>query len=204
MVQNHAPLWYQRGLKWSQMDKNSQNAIANLFKEKKVSVTHGKKGIWPPKPSLSEVFGVKWPLFDLQRPFFFAEDVKNQVRKLLGGRKVGVTHEKWLFDPKNSEIRAKQWMMSHHTIWKGQKTAKVSPQFAVRWFNRKLTGWRKVSVTHEKWAETVIDNSKGGVRSQVGPKCIKSSRWEPRTGKQWWVMEKNVIESKCFNKILAH
>ena len=44
-VHNYAPLCYQRGLKWSQMDKNSQNSIANLFKEKKVSVTHGKKGI---------------------------------------------------------------------------------------------------------------------------------------------------------------
>ena len=40
--------------------------------------------------------------------------------------------KKWAFDPKNGKIRAKQWMISHHTIWKGQKTAKVSPQFAVR------------------------------------------------------------------------
>ena len=43
-------------------------------------------------PILARFWG--WPLFDLQRPFSFAEDVKNQVGKLIGGRKVGVTHEK--------------------------------------------------------------------------------------------------------------
>ena len=76
------------------MVENSKNPIKNLLKEKKVSFTHEKKGIWPQKPNLREVLGVKWPLFDLQRPFFFPEDVENQVRKLIGGRKVGVTHEK--------------------------------------------------------------------------------------------------------------
>ena len=50
--------------------KNSQNSMTNSFKEKKVGVTHGKKGIWPQKPNRNEVFGVKLPLFDLQRPFF--------------------------------------------------------------------------------------------------------------------------------------
>ena len=35
--------------------------------------------------------------------------------------------KKWAFDPKNGENRARKWMMSHHTISKGQKIAKVSP-----------------------------------------------------------------------------
>ena len=91
---NYTQLCSQSGPKRSQTVENSKNSITNLLKEKKVSATHGKKGIKPQKPYLSKVFGVKWPLFDLQRPFFFAEDVKNQVRKLLEGRKVGVTHEK--------------------------------------------------------------------------------------------------------------
>ena len=46
------------------------------------------------KNNLSEVFRVKWLFFHVQPPFFFSEDVKNHVRKLFRGRKVGVTHEK--------------------------------------------------------------------------------------------------------------
>ena len=53
-----------------------------------------KRAFDPKNPISERFFGVKWPLFDLQRPFFFPEDVENQVRKLIGGRKVGVTHEK--------------------------------------------------------------------------------------------------------------
>ena len=53
-----------------------------------------KRAVDRRNPILGRFFGVKWPLFDLQRPFFFEEDVENQVRKLIGGRKVGVTHEK--------------------------------------------------------------------------------------------------------------
>ena len=44
-VQNYAQLRSQRGPKWSQMVENGLNSIKNLLKEKKVSVTHGKKGI---------------------------------------------------------------------------------------------------------------------------------------------------------------
>ena len=173
-VQNYAQLRFQRGPKWSQMVENSQNSIKNLLKEKKVSVTHGKKGIWPQKPNLREVFGVKWPLFDLQRPFFFPEDVENQVRKLIGGRKVGVTNEKMGIWPQ------KWWNLSqkvddkpsyHLERW---KTTKVSSQLVVRWFNRKLIGGRKVDVTHEKM---VTNNSESEVRSQGGPKWVKSSPW---------------------------
>ena len=87
--------------KRSQMVENCQNSIMNLLKEKLISATHGKKGIWPQKPNLSEAFGVKWLFFHLQPPFFFSEDVKNHVRKLLKGRKVGVTHEKMGIWPLN-------------------------------------------------------------------------------------------------------
>ena len=94
MVQNYTQLCSQRGPKRSQIVENGQNSIKNLPKEKKRKCNSWKKGTKPQKPELSEVFGVKWLFFHLQRPFFFSEDVKNHVRKLLRGRKVGVTHEK--------------------------------------------------------------------------------------------------------------
>ena len=52
----------------------------------------------------------------------------------------------WAFDPKNDEIRANYLMMSHHTILKGKKTAKVSPQFIVRLFKTTPNGpqWCKI------------------------------------------------------------
>ena len=43
---------------------------------------------------LAIFFGVKWLFFHQRRPFIFSEDVKNHVKKLMRGRKVGVTHEK--------------------------------------------------------------------------------------------------------------
>ena len=100
-VRNYAQLWPQRGPERSQMVEFSQNLITNLLKERMISATHGKKGIWLQKPNLSEVFGVKWQFFHPQSPFFFSEDVKNHVRKLFRGRKVGVTHEKMGIWPLN-------------------------------------------------------------------------------------------------------
>ena len=58
--------------------------------------------------------------------------------------------KKWAFDPKEGEIRVRWLMKNCHVISKGQNTTKVSPQFVVRRFNRKLIGGRKVGVTHEK------------------------------------------------------
>ena len=93
-VQNYAQLWSQRGQKWSQIIKSSQNSITNLLKGRIIGATHRKKGIRPQKLNHSKVFGVKWLFFHLQRPFVFSEDVKNHVTNLLRGRKVGDTHEK--------------------------------------------------------------------------------------------------------------
>ena len=59
--------------------------------------------------------GVKWPLFDLQHPYSIAEDVKNQVRKLIGGRKVGVTHEKMVKNDSSGGVRSQvgpKWVKS--------------------------------------------------------------------------------------------
>ena len=102
-VQNYAQLWSQRGPKWSQIVKKSQNSIKNLLKGRIIGASHGKMGIWLQKLHLSKVFGVKWLFFHQQHPFIFSEDEKNQVRNLLRGRKVGVTHEKMGIWPQ------KQW-----------------------------------------------------------------------------------------------
>ena len=69
-------------------------------------------------------------------------------------------------------------------------TTKVSSQLVVRWFNRKLIGGRKVDVTHEKM---VTNDSESEVRSQDGPKWVKSSPWLSETDQQWWVMEKMLL-----------
>ena len=45
-------------------------------------------------PNLARFLGSNGYFFTYNVHFFFAEDVKNHVRKLLRGRKVGVTHEK--------------------------------------------------------------------------------------------------------------
>ena len=54
-----------------------------------------EKRAFDPKNPISERFlGSNDHYLTYNVHFFFPEDVENQVRKLIGGRKVGVTHEK--------------------------------------------------------------------------------------------------------------
>ena len=94
MVQNYTQLCSQRGPKRSQTVENGQNSIKNLPKEKKVSATHGKRALNPKNPILARFLGSNGHYLTYNIHFFSPEDVKNQVRKLIGGRKVGVTQEK--------------------------------------------------------------------------------------------------------------
>ncbi len=54
-----------------------------------------KKKAFDPKNSiLARFLGSNGHYLTYNVHFFSPEDVKNKVRKLIGGRKVGVTHEK--------------------------------------------------------------------------------------------------------------
>ena len=53
-----------------------------------------EKRVFDPKNRISAMFLGSNGHYLTYNVHFFSGDVKNQVRKLIGGRKVGVTHEK--------------------------------------------------------------------------------------------------------------
>ena len=55
--------------------------------------------------------------------------------------------KKWAFDPKNSEKRVEWMMMSHHTIFNGQKQPRLVPNMS--WNDSKL--YQKISQIAYKW-----------------------------------------------------
>ena len=65
-----------------------------------MGVIHQKMGIWPQKHSWRRMgplkihFGVKSPFFYLKGPLFFSGVMKNWLKNLLRGKKVGIAHQK--------------------------------------------------------------------------------------------------------------
>ena len=96
-------------------------------RDKKMSVTHKKMGIWPQKPlrrrmgPLKIGFGVKSPFFHLKGPLLFSGVMINRLRNLFKGKKVGVAHKKWVFGPYNTSktpfcSEMSQWRLSFGQI----------------------------------------------------------------------------------------
>ena len=95
------PTLSKNGPNWSKMVHSSPNSITNLLIERNVGVTHEKMGIWPQKPCIIEVLGIKCPFFHLQRLLIFSEVMTNPIKNLVSEKKVGVTYEKMGIWPLN-------------------------------------------------------------------------------------------------------
>ena len=104
------------------------NSLINLAREKKVGVAHEKRGIWPPKPSFSEVMGVKCALLFLEYWFFFSREMTNLIT-IRVKKKVVSLIKKWAYDPKNPFFYPQHPFL----FWEESKQRK------------------KMGVTHVKW-----------------------------------------------------
>ena len=122
------------------------NWIRNLMSKTKISVIHEKMGIWPQKWwNLSQKVDDK-PSYHLER--WKTTKVSSQLvvrwfnRKLIGGRKVDVTHEKMVTNDSESEVRSPDgpkwvksspWLSETDQQWWVMEKMLLNPSVSIRY-----------------------------------------------------------------------